>query len=86
MSGNTIRSGLLDPMLLWTSLPEALAKLDPRTLWRNPVMFIVEIGALWSTVLAVRETVSGSGSGWFAWLIVAWLLGIPLKVLPQALK
>ncbi|MCB0925525.1 MAG: potassium-transporting ATPase subunit KdpB [Mycobacterium sp.] len=73
MSGNTIRSGLLDPMLLWTSLPEALAKLDPRTLWRNPVMFIVEIGALWSTVLAVRETVSGSGSGWFAWLIVAWL-------------
>ena len=49
------------------SLPDALRKLDPRTLWRNPVMFIVEIGAVWSTVLAVMD------STWFAWLIVFWL-------------
>ena len=35
--------------MLWQSLPDALRKLDPRTLWRNPVMFIVEIGAVWST-------------------------------------
>ena len=39
--------------MLWTSLPDALRKLDPRTLWRNPVMFIVEIGAVWSTILAI---------------------------------
>ena len=32
--------------MLWRSLPDALRKLDPRTLWRNPVMFIVEIGAV----------------------------------------
>ena len=48
-------------------LPDALRKLDPRTLWRNPVMFIVEIGAVWSTVLAVTDP------SWFAWLIVVWL-------------
>ncbi|TXI41323.1 MAG: potassium-transporting ATPase subunit KdpB, partial [Mycobacterium sp.] len=73
MSANTVRSGLLDPALLWTSLPDALRKLDPRTLWRNPVMFIVEVGAVWSTVLAVRGTVSQASPDWFGWLIVVWL-------------
>jgi potassium-transporting ATPase ATP-binding subunit len=62
-----IQGGLLDPKMLWKSTPDALRKLDPRTLWRNPVMFIVEIGAVWSTVLAVLN------SSWFAWLIVFWL-------------
>ncbi|MGE2833866.1 potassium-transporting ATPase subunit KdpB [Mycobacterium sp. SMC-4] len=59
--------GLLDPKLLWTSLPDALRKLDPRTLWRNPVMFIVEIGAVWTTVWTIPNP------SWFAWLIVLWL-------------
>ncbi|MGZ4522878.1 MAG: P-type ATPase, partial [Mycobacteriaceae bacterium] len=63
----TVGKGVLDPKLLWTSLPSALAKLDPRTLWRNPVMFIVEIGALFSTVLAIRH------SSLFSWSIVVWL-------------
>ena len=62
-----VQGGLLDPRMLWRSLPDALRKLDPRTLWRNPVMFIVEVGAAWSTVLAVIEP------SWFAWLIVVWL-------------
>jgi K+-transporting ATPase ATPase B chain len=62
-----VQGGLLDPKMLWKSTPDALRKLDPRTLWRNPVMFIVEIGAAWSTVLAVIDP------SWFAWLIVAWL-------------
>ena len=55
------------PKMLWKSLPDALRKLDPRTLWRNPVMFIVEIGAVWSTILAIIDP------SWFAWLIVVWL-------------
>jgi potassium-transporting ATPase ATP-binding subunit len=61
------RGGLLDPKMLIESAPDAVRKLDPRTLWRNPVMFIVEVGAVWSTVLAVREPT------WFAWMIVVWL-------------
>jgi K+-transporting ATPase ATPase B chain len=65
--GGRVEGGLLDPALLVKSLPDALRKLDPRTLWRNPVMFIVEIGAVWSTVLTVRD------SSWFGWLIVFWL-------------
>jgi K+-transporting ATPase ATPase B chain len=62
-----VQAGLLDPQMLWKSMPAALRKLDPRTLWRNPVMFIVEIGAVWSTILAIVDP------SWFAWLIVVWL-------------
>jgi potassium-transporting ATPase ATP-binding subunit len=62
-----VQGGLLDPKMLWKSTPDALRKLDPRTLWRNPVMFIVEIGAAWSTWLAIANET------WFAWLIVVWL-------------
>ncbi|MGF7237471.1 MAG: potassium-transporting ATPase subunit B, partial [Frankia sp.] len=62
-----VQGGLMDPTMLWQAIPDAFAKLDPRTLWRNPVMFIVEVGAVFTTVLAIRdETV-------FDWLIVGWL-------------
>ncbi|MEY2552316.1 MAG: potassium-transporting ATPase ATP-binding subunit, partial [Ilumatobacteraceae bacterium] len=62
-----VKAGLLDPKMLLKAVPGALAKLDPRTLWRNPVMFVVEVGAVWSTVLAVRDP------SWFAWMTVFWL-------------
>jgi K+-transporting ATPase ATPase B chain len=62
-----VQGGLLDPQMLLKATPGALRKLDPRTLWRNPVMFIVEIGAVWSTILAVIDP------SWFAWLTVVWL-------------
>ncbi|WP_433475080.1 potassium-transporting ATPase subunit KdpB [Spirillospora sp. CA-142024] len=62
-----VQGGLLDPKQLVKSLPDAARKLDPRTLWRNPVMFIVEIGAVWTTVLA------GLHPSVFAWLIAVWL-------------
>ncbi|MFC0041579.1 potassium-transporting ATPase subunit KdpB [Actinomadura rayongensis] len=62
-----VARGMLDPKLLLTSLPLAFRKLDPRVMWRNPVMLIVEIGALWTTVLAVRDVSA------FSVLIAAWL-------------
>ncbi|WP_280399617.1 potassium-transporting ATPase subunit KdpB [Nocardia carnea] len=62
-----VRGGLLEPRLLLAALPQAVRKLDPRTLWRNPVLLIVEIGAVWATVLAVADP------SFFAWAIVAWL-------------
>ncbi|POM23815.1 Potassium-transporting ATPase B chain [Actinomadura rubteroloni] len=55
------------PRLLLGALPLALRKLDPRVMWRNPVMLIVEIGALWTTVLAAGDVSA------FAVLIAAWL-------------
>ena len=59
--------GLLDPRQLLRSLPDALGKLNPASLWRNPVMLIVEIGAAFTTVLAVAEP------SVFAWAITVWL-------------
>jgi K+-transporting ATPase ATPase B chain len=57
-----VGGGLLDPRMLWKSTPDALRKLNPATLWRNPVMFIVEIGSVFTTILAiVHSTV-------FAWV------------------
>jgi len=67
LGSRRVSSGLLDPKQLLTSLPDAVRKLDPRTLWRNPVMFIVEIGSVFTTVLAIGD------STMFAWLITVWL-------------
>ncbi|HEY9521675.1 MAG TPA: potassium-transporting ATPase subunit B, partial [Thermopolyspora sp.] len=49
------------------ALPDALLKLSPATLWRNPVMFVVEAGAVFSTTLAVADPSP------FAWAVVVWL-------------
>ncbi|MBM7086498.1 potassium-transporting ATPase subunit KdpB [Micromonospora humidisoli] len=65
--GNRVGGGLLDPKQLLRSLPDALRKLDPHTLWRNPVMLIVEIGALFTTVLAAADP------SVFAIAIAIWL-------------
>ncbi|MEV1329842.1 potassium-transporting ATPase subunit KdpB [Micromonospora costi] len=65
--GNRVGGGLLDPKQLLRSLPDALRKLDPRTLWRNPVMLIVEVGAVFTTVLAITDP------SVFAWAITVWL-------------
>ncbi|SCL58385.1 K+-transporting ATPase ATPase B chain [Micromonospora yangpuensis] len=65
--GSRTGGGLLDPRQLLRSLPEAVRKLDPRTLWRNPVMLIVEIGAAFTTVLAV------AAPSMFAIAITVWL-------------
>ncbi|KAB2349741.1 potassium-transporting ATPase subunit KdpB [Actinomadura rudentiformis] len=59
--------GLLDPGMLAGSLPAAVRKLDPRVMWRNPVMLIVEIGAVWTTILAARDLSA------FSVLIAVWL-------------
>jgi potassium-transporting ATPase ATP-binding subunit len=62
-----IGGGLLDPTMLWKSLPDAFRKLDPRVQYRNPVMFVVEIGSALTTYSAIaRPSV-------FAWTITVWL-------------
>src|SRR6516164_7163297 len=62
-----VGGGLLDPKILWKSLPSALAKLDPRVQLRNPVMFVVEAGAALTTYSAISTETA------FAWTIAVWL-------------
>jgi K+-transporting ATPase ATPase B chain len=57
----------MDPKMMLTSLPDAARKLDPRVMARNPVMFVVEVGAVLSTVLAFSDSTP------FAWSVVIWL-------------
>jgi K+-transporting ATPase ATPase B chain len=55
------------------ALPGALAKLDPRTLWHNPVMLIVEAGAVFTTILAITDpsVLAGAITVWL-WLTVVF--------------
>ncbi|GID95822.1 potassium-transporting ATPase subunit KdpB [Amorphoplanes digitatis] len=62
-----VGGGLLDPAQLWRSLPAAVRKLDPRTLWHNPVMLLVEVGAVFTTALAITDP------SVLAWSITVWL-------------
>jgi K+-transporting ATPase ATPase B chain len=64
-----IGGGLLDPKMLWKSLPDAVKKLDPRTQIKNPVMFVVEVGAALTTYSAI----TGHTRVAFAWTIAVWL-------------
>src|ERR1019366_7622214 len=62
-----VKSGLMDPKMLLTSIPDAVRKLDPRVMVHSPVMFVVEVGAAGCTVLAI------SASTTFAWWVTIWL-------------
>jgi len=68
------------PRQLIDALPGALRKLHPRTQLRNPVMFIVEVGAAFTTVLALAQTLglpddptTAPSSLLFSWSIAIWL-------------
>src|SRR5271155_5124920 len=63
---------LFDPDILGPAVGEAFLKLDPRTLWRNPVMFTVEVVSMATTILFVRDLFAGSGAS-FSGQITLWL-------------
>ncbi len=69
--------GILDPQLLRAALPEAVRKLDPRLLFRSPVMFIVEITAALVTIVLVADLLgfqpTGPGGLGFEFQIAGWL-------------
>src|SRR5215813_12755846 len=64
-----VGGGLLDPKILWKSLPDAFKKLDPRVQLRNPVMFVVEVGAAITTYTAIFDDNQPA----FNWTIVVFL-------------
>ena len=80
-AGTTARKGGFTWGQVRSALPGALRKLDPREQWRNPVMFLVWVGAALITVLAAAEPFIGgpAESGGtvvpssFTWAIAAWL-------------
>src|ERR1700681_4967252 len=69
----TAVSTLGDPKILGPAVLDALRKLDPRVMVRNPVMFTVEVVACLTTVLFLRDLVTGSGGLSFSFQINLWL-------------
>ncbi|HEX7608470.1 MAG TPA: potassium-transporting ATPase subunit KdpB [Candidatus Cryosericum sp.] len=66
------KKGMLDPSVVSKAVGGAFQKLDPRTLWRNPVMFVVEFGSIITTVFAVMSAFQHTGF-WFNLQISLWL-------------
>ena len=65
---------IFDPAIIKTATVDALKKLNPRTMMRNPVMFIVEVGSVLTTYLFIRDfSDSDSKQNAFAGLVAAWL-------------
>jgi potassium-transporting ATPase ATP-binding subunit len=68
------RRSLLDPTIVRPAIVDAVRKLDPRVQLRNPVIFVVEVGAALTTFLWLRDLGSATGDERvFAGLIAAWL-------------
>src|ERR1017187_7625652 len=64
---------LLDPPIVKRALKDSFVKLNPRTMMKNPVMFVVEVGAAMTTVLAARDIISGAGLAGFTFQITLWV-------------
>src|SRR6266446_1912148 len=66
-------SAMLDPKIVIPAITASFVKLDPRLLIKNPVMFVIEIVAALTTVIFLRDLVTGGGHIGFEFQIVLWL-------------
>ncbi|ARO54194.1 Potassium-transporting ATPase B chain (Potassium-translocating ATPase B chain) (ATP phosphohydrolase [potassium-transporting] B chain) (Potassium binding and translocating subunit B) [Methylorubrum extorquens] len=66
-------SSLFSAALVGPALLGSVRKLDPRAMIRNPVMFVVEVVAALTTVLFVRDLVTGGSDLFFSGQIILWL-------------
>jgi K+-transporting ATPase ATPase B chain len=64
---------MLDPKIVMPAIWSSFAKLDPRVMMKNPVMFVVEVVAALTTVIFLRDLVSGGEHLSFTFQIIVWL-------------
>jgi K+-transporting ATPase ATPase B chain len=64
---------LFDTGILKRATKDSFAKLNPRALLKNPVIFTVEIGAILTTLALVRDVATGAGGIGFTLQITLWL-------------
>ena len=64
---------LFDPEILQRALKDCLVKLNPVTLAKNPVIFVVEVGALVTTIFLARDLITGAANTGFTIQIAIWL-------------
>ncbi|MDF0515963.1 potassium-transporting ATPase subunit KdpB [Bradyrhizobium yuanmingense] len=66
-------SAMLDPRIVVPAIRASFTKLDPRLMVKNPVMFVVEIVAALTTVIFLRDLVTGGENLGFTFQIILWL-------------
>jgi K+-transporting ATPase ATPase B chain len=66
-------ASIMDARILVPALGDAFRKLDPRSLARNPVMFVVAVVSALTTILFLRDLATGGESLGFSFQIVLWL-------------
>jgi potassium-transporting ATPase ATP-binding subunit len=66
-------SALFDLKIVLPAIGYAFVKLDPRTLIKNPVMFVLEIVTALTTIILLRDFVTGGEHVGFEFQIVLWL-------------
>ena len=65
---------MFDRSLLGPAVADSFTKLDPRVQWRNPVMFVVYIGAILTTLLGIQALLGkGEAPAWFIGNVAVWL-------------
>jgi len=70
----TIRKKILNRRILIHAALDSLRKLDPRVQIKNPVMFVVFVGSILTTILWVQSLVGqGEAPAWFIFSITIWL-------------
>jgi K+-transporting ATPase ATPase B chain len=72
-SKRTATATITDPKILIPAIGDSFKKLDPRLMVKNPVMFVVEVVATLTTVLFIRDLVTGAGHYGFSLQIILWL-------------
>src|SRR5271157_6037395 len=73
MASKARSQGLFDGKIIAAAAIDALRKLNPRALAKNPVIFVTEVVSLMVTLLFVRDLVTQNGSAMFSGQIAAWL-------------
>jgi K+-transporting ATPase ATPase B chain len=66
-------SALLDPKIVLPAIVSSFAKLNPRTLIKNPVMFVLEIVTALTTIILIRDLFTGGAHILFEFQIILWL-------------
>jgi K+-transporting ATPase ATPase B chain len=64
---------LFDPEILRRAIRQSFVKLNPRMVAKNPVMFVVEVGAALTTIYVIKDVVIGAGGLLFGIQIALWL-------------
>src|SRR5689334_2852387 len=66
-------TALTDPKIVIPAIGSAFVKLNPRTLIKNPVMFVLEVVTALTTVILIRDLMTGGEHIGFEFQIILWL-------------